>query len=44
VTADLRFTTDDIAKLTPEQTEALFEGIGKLAAATVATPQQEVSS
>lgn len=32
ISADLRLTTDDLARLNPEQIAAVFDGIGKVAA------------
>lgn len=36
VAADLRLTSAELGKLTPEQVKVVFEGVGKLAALTVA--------
>ncbi len=35
VALDLRLTTDDLAALSPEQVQAVFEGVGHLTALTV---------
>ena len=36
VSLDVRLTTRDIAALTPQQARAVFDGVGRLAALTVA--------
>lgn len=41
VSADLRLTTDTLARLSPEQVAAVFEGVGKITAATVADTRPE---
>lgn len=38
VGVDMRLTTDDLAALTAEQVEAVFEGVGRLVALGVARP------
>ena len=38
VGVDMRLTADDIARLTPEQARAVFEGVGRIAALLTADP------